>query len=79
MNHVGAACDSCDTGFIGYPSCVDDQCDLDPCNGHSDSYDSTDGSCVCSVGYGGVVCDELVDYPVRQEPSFAIYSVRDNV
>jgi hypothetical protein len=45
----------------------DDACDLDPCNRHSDSCDSSDGSCTCSFGYTGATCDScdesFVGYP----------------
>eukprot|EP01052_Picozoa_sp_SAG31_P063985 SAG31_NODE_22874_length_516_cov_0.913669_1_plen_150_part_01 len=33
--YAGAFCDGCAAGYIEYPSCRDDPCIPDPCNGHA--------------------------------------------
>ena len=54
--YAGATCNACDTGYMGYPSCVDDPCIPDPCNGHATSCNQSNGACTCASGYHGATC-----------------------
>ncbi|MBI5525160.1 MAG: DUF1566 domain-containing protein, partial [Deltaproteobacteria bacterium] len=60
-------CNSCDSGYTGYPTCVDDPCLPDPCNGHASSCDSGTGVCTCATGYTGAACNSCaagyIGYP----------------
>jgi len=51
---TGAACDACAPGYVGFPDCVDDPCDPDPCSSHG-TCDA--GVCSCDPGFAGDACD----------------------
>jgi hypothetical protein len=65
--YAGTSCDQCASGYVGYPTCVDDLCQPDPCNGHSSSCNPTTGACTCAAGYDGSSCDRcasgFISYP----------------
>eukprot|EP01051_Picozoa_sp_SAG22_P009267 SAG22_NODE_762_length_7409_cov_2.369631_2_plen_889_part_00 len=66
-NYTGTNCEQCADGFIGWPSCVDDPCLPDPCNGdHAVGCDSPNRpafECTCTEDWHGPVCENRV-YPV---------------
>ncbi len=69
---AGAACSQCAQGYVNYPSCQQDSCNPDPCNGHGSC---NNGSCSCSQGYSGTWCNQCAQgytgYPNCQVDSCA--------
>jgi cysteine-rich repeat protein len=56
VGFTGASCNSCASGYAGYPACALDLCPADACSGHG-ACSPTDGSCTCEAGFRGAACN----------------------
>lgn len=54
---AGERCDTCASGYTGYPRCTLSKCDLFTCNLHG-TCDPAAGSCTCYDGFMGTTCDQ---------------------
>lgn len=59
--YQGTSCDTCSTGYSGYPNCVPNKCaaKVKPCNGHGVCQPAS-GSCSCAAGFDGDACDKCL-------------------
>lgn len=53
--YVGAACDACSVGLVGYPLCTPDPCAGQNCSGNG-SCDPKTGACICNPGFASANC-----------------------
>jgi len=77
-NYTGATCNQCAAGRNNdYPTCSDNLCEPDPCNGHGNSCEPTTGACTCAHGYTGATCNSCsaghIGYPTcSDDPCYGV-------